>query len=139
MLGNLPAKHRSRLKSIHLLMLSPASMISKYGYKEILQPLIDDLKKLETEGIIINFQGIDYKFKGTISMIVADNLAAHALGGFFCNFSTVDKYCRFCTYSKKGTPVDAKTRDLVLRTRQGYINNVSSIEQEILLSLLHTV
>ena len=28
-------------------------------------------------------------------MVVADSLAAHALGDFFCNFSTVQKFCRF--------------------------------------------
>ena len=33
-------------------------------------------------------------------MVVADNLAVHALGGFFCNFGTVKRFCRFCNCTK---------------------------------------
>ena len=37
------------------------------------------------------------KLFGTISMIVADNLAAHTLGGFNQSFSpNVIKVCRYC-------------------------------------------
>lgn len=33
-------------------------------------------------------------------MLAADNLAAHAQGGLFCNFSTIQKFCRFCNVFK---------------------------------------
>ena len=82
-LGNIPSKFRSRLSDINLLLISPASFGQKYGYSEILQPCLDDLCKLETTGIKVNFENIAYLFKGGVSMVVADNLAAHALGGFF--------------------------------------------------------
>ena len=35
-----------------------------------------------------------------LSMLAADNLAAHAQGGLFCNFSTIQKFCRFCNVFK---------------------------------------
>ena len=43
----------------------------------------------------MNFQGVLHKFEGTVTMTVANNLAAHALNGFFFNFSTVQRFCRY--------------------------------------------
>ena len=40
-IGNFSAKFKSRLKYIHLAVLSPAAFVSKYGYKTILAPLLD--------------------------------------------------------------------------------------------------
>ena len=80
-LGNIPSKLRSN--DINLLLISPALFVQKYGYSEILQPCLDDLCKLEAKGIKVNFENIAYLFKGGVSMVVAGNLAAHALGGFF--------------------------------------------------------
>ena len=33
-------------------------------------------------------------------MVVSDNLAAHALGGYFRNFSCFKRFCRFCNQTK---------------------------------------
>ena len=45
-----------------------------------------------------------------VSMIVADNLAAHALGGFFCNFGTVKRFCRFCNCTKDQLAANIKIK-----------------------------
>ena len=44
---------------------------------------MDDLCKLETTGIKVNFENITYLVKGGLSMVVSDNLAAHALSLFY--------------------------------------------------------
>ena len=85
-IGNLSAKFKSRLKDVHLAILSPAYLVGKYGYKKILAPLLEDLQHLETTGINVSFQGREYLFFGSLSMVIADYLAAHALGGFFVTF-----------------------------------------------------
>ena len=46
--GSISAKYGPRLKDIQLALLYPSALIEKYGYKEMLQPLIDDMKILET-------------------------------------------------------------------------------------------
>lgn len=69
-LGNLKPQHCSRLKDIHLVMLTVACNLNKYGYHKILEPFIT--------GIQIKFDGNLHNFHGTISMIVADNLALNA-------------------------------------------------------------
>ena len=65
-IGNFSGKYKSRFKDIHLAILSPASLVSKYGYKEILTPLLEDLLKLETLGIKVSFQGVDHTFFGSL-------------------------------------------------------------------------
>ena len=81
-LGIIPAKYRSRLNLINLVLL--------------LLPLLDDIKILETSRLKIKFESQEHIFRGTVSMAVAEN-AAHASGG---NFSTVDQFFRFCNCTK---------------------------------------
>ena len=45
-LGNLSPKFRSRLSSIQLMALVKSSFITTYGMDVILQPFVDDMKKL---------------------------------------------------------------------------------------------
>ena len=72
-------------------------MCSKYGYGSILSPLIEDLKTLETYGITVSFNGAEHHFKGTLSMVIADNLADHTLGGSFVIFLWFKGFVVFAT------------------------------------------
>ena len=126
-LGNIPAKYRSRLKDIQLALLFPSELTGKYGYESLIQPLIEDIKILETTSIEIAFEGRNHIFRGTVTMVVADNLALHALGGFFCNFNTVKKFCRFCNVSKQGQKEQPMRKDWKLRTRAGYDSNITQL------------
>ena len=92
-LGNIPAKYRSHLNDVNLLLLSPSALVQNYVYKEILS-VLDDILTLETTGTEINLGGQEHTFLGTVSMVVADNLTAHALGGSYCNFSAVARFCQ---------------------------------------------
>ena len=75
-LGNLPPRYRSHQKDIRLAIMCSPKLISKYGYQEILRLFLDDLRKLKTEVIYIKFDNCVHKFYGTLTKIVADNLAA---------------------------------------------------------------
>ena len=127
-IGDLSGKYKSRIKDIHLAILSSATLVSKYGHREILTLLLEDLQKLETLGIKVSFQGVDHALFGSLSMVVADSLAAHALGGFFCNFSTFQRFCRFCNCRKNQLLESLLIKNFVLRTKMGYENNIQSLE-----------
>ena len=86
---------------INLAILCHSNLSKEYGFSKVLEPLIKDLQKLETEGIDVTFENRSYKLYGSISIVIADNLAAHCLGGFFENFSTVERVCRHCNCQKK--------------------------------------
>ena len=82
----------------------------------------------KTSGIKVVVEGRSTIFTGTLSMVIADNLAAHALGGSFCNLSTVNHFCRYCDFSKVMLSNDFKSTEFVMRN--GYHNNVSIIEYD---------
>ena len=64
-----------------------------------MEPFVSDVKKLETEGITCMTNDGAINFKGSLVCCVADNLAAHAVGGFVESF-TSGKCCRFCMINK---------------------------------------
>ena len=49
-------------------------------------------------------------------MVIVDNLAAHAFGGFFCSFSMVYRFCRFCNCFKEQRERNAPLAEMQLRT-----------------------
>ena len=76
----------------------------------------------------MSFEGVDHKFCGSLSMVIADNLAAHVRGGFFCNCSTVQRFCRFCNCRKNQINDNLPMENFMQRTKEGYENNLHSIE-----------
>ena len=128
-LGNLSPQYRSRQKDIHLAIMCSSKLISKYGYQEILRPLLDDFRKLENEGIYIKFDNFVHQFYGNLTMVVADNLAAHALGCFFCNFSTVQENLK----------ANLPSSSFSLRTSEGYDKNVLNINADKTLSSVYGI
>ena len=59
-------------------------------------------------------------------MIVADNLTVHACGDFFCNFSTVQRFCPFVTATMKIFP----SLNFELKISERYDENVSNINAD---------
>ena len=118
------------MNDIHLIVLSTASYVGKYGYGSILSPLIEDLKTLETYGITVSFNGAEHHFKSTRSMVIADNLAALALGGFFCNFFMIQRFCRFCNIRRDQLNQRNLISKFTLRSENAYDNNVAAIEED---------
>ena len=60
-------------------------------------------------------------------MVIADNLAAHSLGGFFCNFSTVQKFCHFCNIRRDQLNQWKLISKITLRKENA---NIASIEED---------
>ena len=72
-------------------------------------------------------------------MVVADNLAAHAVGGFFCNFSTVQKFCLFCNITKAQQNEKIPISHFTLKTKNAYDNNIIAINEDPNLSHLYGI
>lgn len=75
-LANIPPKHRSNLKAISLVACATHPVVTDHGVDAILQPFINDLNKLASEGIAINADGIKRTFKGALLCILGDNQLA---------------------------------------------------------------
>ncbi|KAL2078046.1 hypothetical protein ACEWY4_025731 [Coilia grayii] len=106
-LANLPIKYRSALHTIQLAMLCNSKDVQRFGYDKVFAPLLNDLKILEQDGVYI--ENLGDSIKGTVFSVVADNLAAHGLGGFNQSFRSVYS-CRFCLYSR----ADVQTLDATI-------------------------
>ena len=126
-LGNLPFEYRSRLNDIHLIVLSLASHVGKLVMGQYFP--ID--REFENSRNIRNYSKLQWcavhHFKGTLSMVIADNLAADALGGFFCNFSTVQRFCRFRNIRRDQLNPRNLISKFTLRTENAYNNNIATI------------
>lgn len=66
--------------NIHLVALFHSEDFKKYGFDPILKPLVDDIKVLEIEGMLV-------PLKGTVFLVTGDNLAVHGLFGFVESFN----------------------------------------------------
>lgn len=127
-LNNLSHGSHSSLFSIYLAVLCKSNDVAEYGYGHILHPLLQDLKIMEEEGIFIPLLGTS--LKGTVQVVVADNLGAHSLAGFnesFCSGSI----CRFCT----GTRMDIQKYEVRSgafsnRTKEDHESHVKTVQEK---------
>ena len=80
--------------------------------------MLDDTMILETTDIE-NWVVMEHIFLGTVP---ADNLAAHALRGFYYNFSTIARFCQFCNCTKNQLFGNVQSSSSIEWTQIGYIN-----------------
>ena len=95
-LGNIRPHLRSTLKSIFVLAIGRAEDIKEYGMDAFLSPFVDDLNTLYLDGISVVVDSQRYVFHGALIAFLADNLAAHSVGGFKQSFSWAKRICRSC-------------------------------------------
>ena len=81
-LGNLPEEYQSADYLTQLAIIFDSAMLKRYDYCDIFKPLLNDIKKLETDGLDIEYKGENINLKGTISFIISHSLAANGIGGF---------------------------------------------------------
>lgn len=97
---DLPLIHMSSLENIFLCNIHYAMDVKKYGYGQILQPLIRELEDLKRDGITIYENGnIEHHLKFILWQFTGDNLGIQKLFGLVEGF-TGNYYCRFCTLHK---------------------------------------
>jgi len=95
LIGNLPVHLRSRVNSIQLVALC---VEKHFQHKAVYGPIVEDLKDLESNGIQISGHGL---VKGSLVLVVGDNLGSHGLGGFVESFSKATYFCRYCEITHK--------------------------------------
>ena len=84
--------------NIHVVALFHSQDLKKHRFDNILKPLIDDVKTLETEGIEVPFS--DSPLLGSVIQVTGDNLGLHGMFGYVESFSAT-YFCRFCLTTKE--------------------------------------
>ena len=95
-LGNIRPQFRSTLRAIFLVSVGRHSDIIKYGLDAFLTPFVEDLKTLYLDGVTVTIDSEQCTFHGGLLATLADNLAAHSLGGFKESHSFALRICRGC-------------------------------------------
>lgn len=121
---NLPSEYNSALNNIHLCLLFNSIDKDTYGLKKIFEPLLDDLRFLETKGIEVEIGGQITTLFGTVCILTADNLACHTLGGFVESFSA-NRFCRYCMVDKQMAQQEFDDDRLEMRNKDNYQLHVS--------------
>jgi len=91
---NFPFYLNSRLDFIHTSIVYHAADQRRYGWHAVLDPLIRDIRKLES-GVVIFVNDVHITIRGAVVALCADNLAANSVLGFVESFSA-NFPCRFC-------------------------------------------
>lgn len=93
---NIPPWQRSKVEQIQLVALIYESCIKRFGFERVLNVIIDDLKKIETEGLNIEIKDNVINLKGTLIAVAGDNLGSHQIGRFNEYFKLTGYFCRYC-------------------------------------------
>ena len=128
-LGNLYCYNRSRINPMQLVILCKEKYIDSRNVTALFQPLINDLKILETEGLDV---GLKEKVYGRIVAITGDNLGSNWIGGFETNFSSATYMCRFCTAESSAFFTNEQCQ-AEKRTISSYHESLAMIEENNLL------
>lgn len=123
-LGNLHFYNRSKINAMQLVLLCKEKDFKYFGQKLVFQPLIDDLKILETSGIYVPIIG---HIKGSIIFIIGDNLGSHTVGGYSENFSS-GSICRFCNITVEEFREKPYSLSAPERTAASYNDAVQLVE-----------
>lgn len=123
---NMPVEYRSKLDNIYLVALcGTVNFKSKeYDYNHIAEPIVDEISKLETDGIKIRNECI----KGSIINIACDNLGANFVAGFVECF-VAHYFCRFCECERLDCKNLVKENKRKRRTKTKYANHVKAAEE----------
>ncbi|XP_064480460.1 uncharacterized protein LOC135393978 [Ornithodoros turicata] len=123
---NIHTKYRSKVRSMHLLVLAKYTCVQKYGLSEILKPLMKDLVELESKGISVVIRDAMQQVQVRAFAFCGDNLSLNRLGGFTCCFSK-GKVCRFCLAYKNNLAVLTSEEDCKVRTAAMHQEHLAAI------------
>ena len=120
-LDNLDPHRQTNSANIFLFAMSFSSDIKKYCFEPVLYNMMEDLKTLESTGIVVNVhERGDVRFFGSISQFAGDCLALNEIFGFICSFSH-GYHCSMC-YNQTMTESFLK-KDFQLRTERSHADD----------------
>ncbi|XP_021699464.1 uncharacterized protein LOC110676326 [Aedes aegypti] len=128
-IGNLDPHLRCKTENVQLVLLCKNKDFSYFGSNCIFRRLIEDLKILEDDGILIHGGGFPERVRGSLFTTLNDNLGAHQIGGLVENFSTSSYFCRTCYIEHTSFRIDC-LHTAELRTPDTHIIDVKTIEND---------
>ena len=127
---NIHAKFRSQLKSMFISTLATAPVISRHGINEVMKLFVDELnEKLE-----VTIGATSETYEVALLAILADNLAAHQIGGFKESMSFAYRICRSCMTTTEKAKTNFKECYFEVRTPEDHKRQCDELERSALRS-----
>lgn len=126
-LGNLDPHLRCLTENVQLILLCKTKDFSCFGGNRVFRRLIEDIKVLEEEGIVVHGGGFAERVYGSVFTTMNDNLGAHQLAGLVENFSTSSYFCRSC-YVELDKFKSDWVQEAEMRTPQTHLLDLQMIE-----------
>lgn len=111
---------------IHIVAAFNSIDLSKYGFRRILAPQVNDLRKLEQGVDLVLRDGRVVHRRGTVVQVVGDNLGLNQLCGFVDSFSALH-FCRICTTYRPDCYNVCTDDCLELRNREQYSQQLKDV------------
>jgi len=127
--GNIEKNYSSSLRCIHVAILARSYLVKQYTIEKIFERLVMELKLLETDGVLVEANGIKVQVFASMATLSGDNLASHQLGGFRMCFNS-GRICRHCMVCYDNIGKHFSETDAcfpVLRTSAGHVSHVKSV------------
>lgn len=135
----IPNEYSSMLENIFLFQLHDTKDHVQYGNKIIFFNLVNQIKDLETNGLIINVNNKQQKVYFALIGILGDNLGLHTIFGFSKSFNSLYS-CRACLADKTTLQNQISEESEILRTRLNYatdcVTNTHGIQEECIFNTL---
>lgn len=126
---NFDSRINSALNRMYLVMMIKASLIKKFGYAKTLQPLLDDLKQLEsTEGVSLKIDSEIITIRAVLVNVLGDTLAIHDLFGLLG--PSANKFCRMCEITREDIHNGMIGDHFQYRTKEGVETSLSAIQKK---------
>ncbi|XP_037557723.1 uncharacterized protein LOC119434712, partial [Dermacentor silvarum] len=131
---NLPPRFRSKVDSKHLVLLVKNSTVARFTLHKIVQPLLEDIQYLESQGVEISGEFI----KGSLLYVCGDNLSSHQIGGFRECFSS-GPICRFCLAKKEHISEKWNEEEFIIRTKKMHAQHIHLLKTDSSLSNVYGI
>lgn len=111
---------QSKLENIFVALLFNSLDEKDFSYQIILSELLEELKELQTTGLIL-FENTpsEKTILFPLLTVVGDNMAMNAIHGFICSFSG-NYCCRFCLLDRNQIKNTYQIDESLLRTQSQY-------------------
>lgn len=120
----LPPDIQSKLRNIFVAMLYYVQDLEKCSREIVFVRLVDCLKTLESEGIIVNLKNnLKVKVYFKLALIIGDNLGLNSIMGFVESFSA-KYFCRICKSDKSVTQKMYEEDVTTLRNKCNYDEDI---------------
>jgi len=123
-IGGIDEQFASMLENIFLVQLHNVTDYVQVGNKQIFATLINDINKLQTNGISINIENSERQVNFALLHILGDNLGLHAIFGLNTSFNS-NYSCRICLVNTVTRQKQLLEDDRLLRTIENYATDVN--------------